>query len=337
MTNSKSEKIVSPDEALGSSEAFPAFETMRLQKFLARAGVASRRASEQLILDGRVAVNGEVVTELGTKVCVYAGGAVDADKRADKRAEAGSAADDASAVEALAQKESASGADIVTVDGAAVTLCEETVTLMLNKPAGYVTTMDDPQGRACVASLVPLDRYPSLFPVGRLDRDTTGLLLFSTDGQLGNRLLHPRHHVSKTYLALTLGIPTDQALETLCTGVELSDGITQPACVDVLSGEEADQALSCFEFDRAGASGTGNAARKMQSRRKTRGKQRAVVRITIAEGRNRQVRRMLDAVGCPVIALHRYSFGPLTLDGVSRGAWRLLSAEEVAALEALGE
>ena len=336
MTNSKSEKIVSPDEAFGSLEAFPAFETMRLQKFLARAGVASRRASEQLILDGRVAVNGEVVTELGTKVCVYAGGAAGTDKRADKCAESGSAADDMPAIESPAQKDGVNREDVVTVDGVAVTLCEETVTLMLNKPAGYVTTMDDPQGRACVASLVPLDRYPSLFPVGRLDRDTTGLLLFSTDGQLGNRLLHPRHHVSKTYLALTLGIPTDQALETLRTGVELSDGITQPACVDVLSGEEADQALSCFEFDQAGASGTGNAARKMQSRRKTRGKQRAVVRITIAEGRNRQVRRMLDAVGCPVIALHRCSFGQLTLDGVSRGAWRLLSAEEVAALEASG-
>ena len=333
MTNSKLEKAVSLNEAPGSSEAFPAFETMRLQKFLARAGVASRRASEQLILDGRVAVNGKVVTELGTKVRVYAGETVGAGKRAEE----GRTADNASVTEALAQKESASGADTVTVDGAAVTLCEETVTLMLNKPAGYVTTMDDPQGRACVASLVPLDRYPSLFPVGRLDRDTTGLLLFSTDGQLGNRLLHPRHHVSKTYLALTLGIPTEQALETLRMGVELSDGITQPACVDLLSGEEADQALSCFEFDQAGASGTGNAARKMQSRRKTRGKQRAVVRITIAEGRNRQVRRMLDAVGCPVIALHRCSFGQLTLDGVSRGAWRLLSAEEVAALEALVE
>ena len=333
MTNSKSEKIVSPDEALGSLNAFPAFETMRLQKFLARAGVASRRASEQLILDGRVAVNGEVVTELGTKVCVYAGGAAGA----EKRAEAGSAVGNAPAIDMPAQKDGVTREDVVTVDGAAVMLCEDTVTLMLNKPAGYVTTMDDPQGRACVASLVPLDQYPSLFPVGRLDRDTTGLLLFSTDGQLGNRLLHPRHHVSKTYLALTLGVPTDQALETLRTGVELSDSITQPACVDVLSGEEADQALSCFEFDQAGASGTGNAARKMQSRRKMRGKRRAVVRITIAEGRNRQVRRMLDAVGCPVIALHRCSFGQLTLDGVLRGAWRLLSAEEVAALEALGE
>ena len=333
MTNSKTENVVLPGGVFESAETPEAFETMRLQKFLARAGVASRRASEQLILDGRVAVNGEVVTELGTKVRVCADGAAGANKRAEE----GRAAGSASAVEELAQKNNANRSDIVTVDGVAVTLREETVTLMLNKPAGYVTTMDDPQGRACVASLVPLDRYPSLFPVGRLDRDTTGLLLFSTDGQLGNRLLHPRHHVSKTYLALTLGIPTEQALETLRTGVGLSDGITQPACVDVLSGEEADQALSCFEFDQAGASGTGNAARKMQSRRKTRGKQRAVVRITIAEGRNRQVRRMFDAVGCPVIALHRCSFGQLTLDGVSRGAWRLLSTEEAAALETPGE
>ena len=130
---------------------------MRLQKFLARAGVASRRHAEELIAAGRVTVNGARVTEMGVKV------------------------DPA--------------ADMVAVDGAPVALPEENVTFLLHKPAGYVTTMSDPQGRSTVAELVPTDRFPGLFPIGRLDFDTTGLLLFSTDGELGNGLLHPRHHV----------------------------------------------------------------------------------------------------------------------------------------------
>lgn len=282
---------VSPDNN-GAAE-----EIMRLQKFLARSGVASRRASEQLILDGRVAVNGAVVTELGTKVNP--------------------------------------ATDTVTVDGAEVLLQEESVTLMLNKPAGYVTTMDDPQGRACVASLIPLDAHPSLFPVGRLDRDTTGLLLFSTDGELGNKLLHPRHHVAKTYYALTQGVPTKEAISQLREGIELTDGMTAPAQVDLLEGDARTQALKLFSFDQKGASGTGNGAKKMLRARKNRGKEQAVVRLTIREGRNRQVRRMLEAVGCPVIALHRQSFGPLNLEGVARGTWRALTADELSVLMSL--
>ena len=137
---------------------------VRLQKFLARAGVASRRASEKLIEAGRISVNGQVVTELGTKV----------DPEADE----------------------------VRLDGAPVRKAAEAVTLMLNKPAGYLTSMKDPQGRPCVAQLVPLDEFPALYPLGRLDYDTTGLLLFSTDGELGNAVLHPSHHVDKTYRAL---------------------------------------------------------------------------------------------------------------------------------------
>lgn len=270
-------------------------EPMRLQKYLARSGVASRRASEQLIASGRVCVNGEVVTELGSKVLP--------------------------------------GTDRVTVDGKGASLQEESITLMLNKPAGYVTTMEDPQGRPCVASLVPCDKYPSLFPVGRLDCDTTGLLLFSTDGQLGNALLHPRHHVEKTYLALTLGVPSETALEQLRGGIMLSDGMTNPAQVSLLEGKQKARALELFDFGRKGASGNSFAARKMQRGRKARDKKRAVVQVTIGEGRNRQVRRMLDAVGCPVIALHRCSFGPLTLDGVQRGLWRALTPEELAALQ----
>ena len=142
---------------------------MRLQKFLARAGVASRRGSEDLMTAGRVSVNGQIVTELGSKV--------------DPKV------------------------DVVCVDGREVHLEDGSVYLMLHKPKGYLTTMDDPQGRPCVAQLVPRGRYPGLFPVGRLDKDTTGLLLFTTDGDMGQRLLHPKHHVDKTYQAHVAGVP----------------------------------------------------------------------------------------------------------------------------------
>ena len=140
---------------------------IRLNRFLARCGLGSRRGCEDLIRAGRVSVNGETVRDLSVKVRV--------------------------------------AVDSVLVDDKPVSLPDETVTIMLHKPAGYVTTMSDPQGRPCVADLVPEDEYPSLFPVGRLDTDTTGLLLFTTDGKLGHALLHPRHHVSKTYYALVAG------------------------------------------------------------------------------------------------------------------------------------
>lgn len=289
-------------------------ETMRLQKFLARAGVASRRASEQLILDGRVAVNGNVVTELGTKVHVN----THPSSRGSFEAHTAISCE----------------FDRVEVDGVRVEMRDASITLMLNKPAGYVTTMSDPQGRACVASLVPLEQYPSLFPVGRLDRDTTGLLLFSTDGELGNMLLHPRHHVEKTYCALVAGHPNAGALEKLRSGVRLSDGMTQPARVEVLVGKQEQQALACFAFHEPGASGTSNASRKMQNKRSVKAAGSTVVRISITEGRNRQVRRMFDTIGHPVIALNRCSFGPVSLGGLSRGSWRLLTSEEVAALVA---
>lgn len=234
---------------------------VRLQKFLARAGVASRRASEKLIEAGRVSVNGQVVTELGTKV----------DPEADE----------------------------VRLDGAPVCKAAEAVTLMLNKPAGYLTSMKDPQGRPCVAQLVPLDEFPALYPLGRLDYDTTGLLLFSTDGELGNAVLHPSHHVDKTYRALVKGKPSEAALDRLRSGVVLDDGPTQPA-----------------EVRLAGRKG-----------------KNAYVEITIHEGRKRQVKRMCDAIGHPVLQLHRASFGPLELGDLPEGKYRVLSEQEVAALE----
>lgn len=233
---------------------------MRLQKFLARAGVASRRGSENLMTAGRVCVNGAVVCELGSRVDPLV--------------------------------------DVVTVDGMEVHLADGSVTLMLHKPAGVITTMSDPQGRPTVADLVPHERYPGLFPIGRLDFDTTGLLLFSTDGELGNGLLHPRRHVGKTYEAILDGRICEKDAARLREGVLLDDGMTLPAKVEVVD----------------------------VSRNRSR------VDITIHEGRKRQVRRMCSFVGHPVVELHRKSFGPLELRGLEAGAWRMLDDEEVAAL-----
>lgn len=233
---------------------------VRLQKFLARAGVASRRASEGLITSGRVSVNGEVVTELGTKV----------------------------------DPES----DTVTLDGEIVELPPQKVVLMLNKPAGFLSAMSDDHGGRCVSELVPTDEFAGLFPVGRLDKDTTGLLLFTNDGELGNALIHPRHHVGKTYRAWVEGKVSDEALKQLREGVMLDDGITSPAQARV---------IECTP-------------------------KKTLLELTIYEGRNRQIRRMSSAVGHPVLELERIALGSLTLGDLGIGAWRELSAEEQRAL-----
>ena len=266
---------------------------MRLQKFLARAGVASRLGSENLMTAGRVTVNGHVVTELGSKV----------DPRVDE----------------------------VAVDGRAVRLADGPVTLMLHKPAGYVTTMSDPQGRPTVADLVPTDRHPGLFPVGRLDADTTGLLLFSTDGELGNGLLHPKRHVTKRYLACVEGRPAERELARLRRGIDLDDGPTRPADVRLLEGVAARRAERLLDMPPAAPP---RSSKEYAAVCEGRAAARSIVRVALCEGRKRQVKRMLAAVGHPVVALHRDSFGPLGLGGLPRGEWRELSAEEVAALHA---
>lgn len=279
---------------------------MRLQKYLARAGVASRRASEALITDGRVSVNGVCVTELGVKV----------DPALDR----------------------------VTVDGVAVELPAENVTIMLHKPAGYTTTMSDPHAAHTVAELVPVDEYPGLFPVGRLDTDTTGLLLFSTDGDLGNALLHPRKHVLKEYVALVEGELSEADVRRLRAGVKLDDGMTSPAEVRIARGKEAARAAELIgsdaqasgmrkrgEGERAGGRAGGNVDAPMGGKP---GKAASYVIVGLREGRKRQVRRMLEAVGHPVIALHRESFGPLELGDLPRGSWRVLSDGEVQMLSA---
>lgn len=246
---------------------------MRLQRFLARAGAASRRGSESLMTAGRVRVNGIVVTELGSKV------------------------DPAH--------------DVVTVDGQVFSIADRPTYLILNKPAGYVTTMRDPHADACVAELVPCDRYPGLFPVGRLDRDTTGLLLFTTDGDASHALLHPSHHVEKRYVALVDGRVSDAELVPLRRGITLDDGPCSPAKAVVLDPRRAE-------------------ARPVLRGGSARG--RSIVALTIHEGRKHQVKRMLEAIGHPVVRLHRDAFGPLGLDGLAEGAWRLLDDRETDAL-----
>ena len=236
---------------------------MRLQKFLARSGVASRRRSEDLISAGRVQVNGELRQDLGCKV----------DPNADE----------------------------VRVDGRVVSLFDGCAYLMLNKPAGYITTMSDPQGRPCVADLVPCEQYPGLYPLGRLDMDTTGLLLFTTDGDMGPALLHPKHHVDKIYRVKVKGRLRERDLTPLrAGGFELPEGYKcAPASVRIEQAQE--------RFSRAS--------------------------ITIHEGRKRQVKYMFAGIGHPVVELHRDVFGPLSLGDLAQGAWRLLTAEEIAALK----
>jgi 23S rRNA pseudouridine2605 synthase len=237
---------------------------MRLQRFLARAGVASRRGSEDLMTAGRVSVNGVVVMELGSKV----------DPATDE----------------------------VRVDGEVVRLADGAAYFALNKPVGYVTTMKDPQGRPTVADLFPDGAPAGLFPVGRLDADSSGLLILTTDGDLAHFLMHPRHHVEKTYHALVDGVPDEGDLEALREGVLLDDGATAPAGAVL----------------RSTTAGT------------------AEVELTIREGRKRQVRRMLAAVGHPVTGLRRIAFGPVALGDLAPGAVRPLTAAEVDALRASG-
>lgn len=237
----------------------PELVPMRLQKFLARAGVASRRGSEDLMTAGRVKVNGGVVTELGSKVDPVN--------------------------------------DVIEVDGRRISIADTPVYLALNKPKGFVTTMSDPHGRPTVADLAPVAEHPGLFPVGRLDADTTGLLLLTTDGELAHRLLHPRWKVEKSYRVLVDGRLVGKEMDRLRRGIDLDDGPTAPAKVIAL---------------RVGGT--------------------SLARIAIREGRKRQVRRMFSAIGHPVIDLHRETFGPIELADLPEGSWRMLTDAEVSAL-----
>ena len=237
---------MSPDPPGGEAAA----EGERLQKVLARAGVGSRRAAEELIADGRVTVNGAVAS-LGRRVDV----AVDA----------------------------------VAIDGAPVGVRPGLVYYLVNKPTGVVSTAADPEGRPTVVSLVP--GSPRVFPVGRLDAATEGLLLLTNDGELAHHLTHPRFGVDKEYLVQVDGRPSPGAIRQLRDGVDLDDGRTAPARVARVAPD--------------------------------------TLRIVIHEGRNRQVRRMCEAVGNPVRRLVRTRIGPLSDPALGPGKWRDLSVGEV--------
>ncbi len=231
----------------------------RLQKILSQAGVTSRRAAESLITSGKVAVNGVTVDILGSK--------------AD------------------------SAVDLITVDGKPITVPDKKIYILLNKPSGYVTTMNDPDNRPIVSDLLK-DIKVRLFPVGRLDFNTEGLLLLTNDGEWANRLAHPSHEVVKEYLVKVRGLITPEILRILSTGIKLDDGMTAPAKVSVVRVHEKNSWLS----------------------------------IAIHEGRYRQVRRMCEAVGLLVARLTRTSYGTVSIGNLKAGEYRHLLPEEVATL-----
>ncbi|HZG85200.1 pseudouridine synthase [Paenibacillus sp.] len=237
----------------------------RLQKVLAAAGLASRRKSEDIIREGRVTVNGKPVTELGAKV----------DPTADE----------------------------IAVDGKPIAK-QKKIYLAFYKPKGVISSAKDPEGRQTVMDYMHGIKE-RVYPVGRLDYDTEGLILLTNDGEFANLLMHPSFHVPKTYLATTKGVPHGTLLDKLRSGIQLEDGMTAPAEVEYA------------DVDPDG--------------------KEAVVQITITEGRNRQVRRMFDAIKFPVVRLKRIRFGSVLLGGLQRGKYRHLTKAEVDELRALAE
>ena len=228
----------------------------RLQKVLAKAGVASRRGAEELIRQGKVRVDGKVVTEMGTKV--------------DPETQ------------------------VIKCDGVTLASQEKKVYILLHKPSGYLSTVDDPQGRPIVTDLLK-NIKERVYPVGRLDLDTEGALLLTNDGELAQKILHPSHEVNKTYVAKVKGVPGRKKLDELSKGIVLEGRKTWPASIKVLS-------------------------KKAQS---------ATIRITIHEGRKRQVRKMFEAVGHPVLRLKRTAYGQLQLGQLMPGKYRFLSPRDV--------
>lgn len=234
---------------------------MRLQKYLAAGGIASRRKCEELILEGKIKVNGIIVQELGKKVNPET--------------------------------------DEVRYNGKIVKLEEEKVYILLNKPIGYVTTAKEQFGRDKVLDLVKVNKR--IVPVGRLDMYTSGALILTNDGDFVNKLTHPKNEIDKTYNATVNGIVTKEEIEKLKNGVEIDDGyITKPAKVKILKIVEE----------------------KNISR----------IQITIHEGKNRQVRKMCEAINKKVLALHRCKIGNLDVKDLKLGAWRYLSSHEVNSL-----
>lgn len=236
----------------------------RLQKVMAQAGIASRRKSETLIVEGKVKVNGSVVTELGTRV---------------------------------------SPSDKIEVEGVEI-VKEAHVYYLLYKPRGVISTANDDKGRKTVVDFFP-HAEERIYPVGRLDYETSGLIIMTNDGEFSYLMTHPKFGIKKKYVAKVKGIPEREDLRKLARGIQLEDGWTAPAQVKL---------------------------RSVDKKTKT-----AIVEITIHEGRNRQVRRMFDAIGCPVDRLKREEFAMLTTRGLNAGEARELTIHEVKQLRVLAE
>ncbi len=237
-------------------------EEIRLQKYMAEAGVASRRKCEELIKEGYVSVNGKTVTSMGVKI---------------------------------------SDSDVLEVKGRRVCRDQNKIYIMLHKPSGYITTVRDQFSRPSVIDLIE-DRGHRVFPVGRLDYDTSGLLLLTNDGQLAHELTHPRHETEKVYVAEVKGIPAEREIDLFRRGINIEGYVTAPAEIRIIEEQK-----------------TGNSTN-------------AVVEIKIHEGKNRQIRKMCDAIGHPVVKLKRISIGMLRLGDLPEGKWRYLSGEEVKSL-----
>ena len=234
----------------------------RLQKILSRHGIASRREAEQMILAGRVAVNGNKVTELGTK----------ADPESDR----------------------------IEVDGKLLqTNAPKFVYLLLNKPIGVMSTCDDPQGRKTVLDILP-SQYRHVYPVGRLDYNSSGALILTNNGAFANYLMHPRHHVPKTYEVWVKDIPSDRIIKQWQDGVILDGKLTLPASVNIQQIERC----------------------KYQT-------PRTQLQIVLSEGRNRQIRRVAEQLGHPVLSLHRVAIATISLETLKVGAYRLLIDQEI--------
>lgn len=237
-------------------------KNVRLQKFLAERGIASRRKCEELILEGRVKVNGNVVTELGTKINPLKDEVLFDEKTVKEKA-------------------------------------SDYVYILLNKPIGYVTTVKDQFNRDTVMDLIPLKRR--LVPVGRLDMYTSGALILTDDGDFVYKVTHPKHEIEKTYTVTLIGIVNNEDVEKLRKGVDIGDCVTKPAKVKILKTDE-EKNISRLE-------------------------------ITIHEGKNREVRRMCEAIEKRVLALHRSKIGKIGVKDLKLGQWRYLSKEEVKTIE----
>ena len=229
---------------------------MRLNRFLSMAGVSSRRKGDELIKEGRISLNGSIVTELGTKV--------DPSK------------------------------DIVKFEGKIVAIPQGKIYILLYKPVRYLTTLDDPHNRRTVKSLLG-NIKGRIYPIGRLDFNTEGLLLFTNDGKLTHRLLHPKYKVKKTYWVEVEGVPSDDNMNKLRNGIKLEDGMTTPAQVDLIE----------------------------------KYKKTTLLQVIIREGRKRQIRRMCDAIGHPVVFLKRTHFDKFHLGNLKPGEFRRLNKMEV--------